>query len=81
MAINEQAYRELLEEVEEAKANAERAAGALEQLMSSLEEDFDCDSLKAAEERLETLRKKRDAATVAFESAMKKYTKKWKNGL
>ena len=48
-------YNELKQKAEKAKANADRAEGALEQLLKELKEKFDCDSLEDAERLLAEL--------------------------
>lgn len=76
-AITEETYRRLKRDVESAKAEAERAKGALSQLMSQLKSEFKCEDLKAAKALLEELEGKRDKAQRRFEEAMKAYETKW----
>ena len=75
--ITEKQYRQLKQEVEDAKSEAERAKGALDQLMSQLKSEFDCDDLRSAKALLEDLQAKRDKAQRAFETEMSTYEKKW----
>lgn len=76
--ITEKEFKQLKQEVEDAKEEASRAKGALDQLMSQLETEFDCKDLKEAKELLAELTEKRDKAAREFERAMKDYEKKWK---
>lgn len=76
--LNEKEYRRLKQEVEDAKSEANKAKGALEQLMSQLKEDFDCDDLKSAKRLLEELKTKRDKAQKDFEKEMQTYEEKWR---
>lgn len=76
--ITEQEYKDLKEEVENAKTAAARAAGALDSLKTRLKEDFDCASLEEAEKKLKELEEKKARTQSAFEKAMKDYEKKWK---
>jgi len=76
--ITEEEYRRLKKEVEEAKAEADRAQGALDQLLTRLKEEFGCKDLKEAKALLTQLRLKRDTAQAAFTSAVEDYEEKWK---
>lgn len=76
--ITEKGYRQLKQQVEEAKSEADKAKGALEQLMSQLKSEFDCEDLKEAKVLLGKLQTKRDRAQEDFEKEMKDYAKKWR---
>jgi predicted nucleic acid-binding Zn-ribbon protein len=78
--ITEEDYRRLKSEVEEAVEQAQRARGALDQLMRQLEEEFGCKTLKQAKLVLEELRDKRDRLQEKFNQAVKEYNEKWKGG-
>jgi len=75
--ITEDTYRRLKREVEDAKTEADRAKGALTQLMKQLKEEFDCDDLKAAKAMLADLEAKRDKAQKKFEHSLEDYEQKW----
>ena len=77
--MNEDQYRRLKSEVETAKAEADRAQGALDQLITRLKEEFDCSNLKEAKRLLDDLEIKRDKAQESFLEAMTNYQKKWQN--
>jgi hypothetical protein len=77
--MNEDQYRKLKLEVEESKSEAERAQGALDQLLARLKEEFDCSNLKEAKRLLDDLESKRDRAQKSFQEAMTNYQKKWRN--
>lgn len=77
--MNEDQYRRLKREVEQAKAEAERAQGALEQLMKRLKEEFECEDIKSAKKLLAELQEKKEKAERAFDRALKDYELKWKN--
>jgi hypothetical protein len=77
--ITEEQYRRLKSEVETAKQEADRAQGALDQLLTRLKEEFDCDNLKQAKQKLVEIESKRDKAQAFFEKAMNDYQKKWKD--
>jgi predicted nucleic acid-binding Zn-ribbon protein len=76
--ITEEKYRKLKQEVEETKAEADRAQGALDQLLARLKEEFDCDNLKEAKTKLAELKAKKERAESAFEKEMAEYEEKWK---
>lgn len=77
--ISEKDYLSLKREVEEAKANADRAQGALDELMDRLKQEFDCDSLKDAKALLADLQEKEEQAESAYLKAKSTYEKKWKS--
>ena len=76
-SITEHEFLELKREVEDAKAQAERARGALEQSMQNLKEAFGVSSLKEAKQKLAALETEAEAAEAAFTKAFKAYQKKW----
>lgn len=76
--ITKQQYIALEEEVEEMRKKAERAKGALDQLMAQLQQDFNCSTVKEAKVLLAKLQKKREETEREFEAAMKDYEKRWK---
>lgn len=76
--INEDTYRRLKREVEDAKTAADRAKGALSQLVNQLKTEFKCESIKEAKVQLDDLVSKRDKAQKRFDDALKEYEKKWK---
>lgn len=78
MPITEREFKTLKQEVEDAKGEAERAKGALDQLMSQLKSEFECEDLKQAKTLLDTLTVKKEKAEREFEREMAAYQKKWK---
>lgn len=77
--MNEEEYRKLKREVDDAKAEAERAKGARDMLMKRLASEYDCESLKEARKKLEELTAEKDEAEAAYNKAVKDYEKKWKS--
>lgn len=61
-------YERLKKKADKLKAEADRAAGALDQTMKRLKEDFDCDDLEEAEKLL----KKKEAAVEKAEQLYEK---------
>lgn len=81
MGIDLERYEELKSEVETAQASVSKAEGALESHMSSLKEDFDCDSLDEAEELLEKFRKEAKTAETDYKEKLAEFEDKWKEYL
>lgn len=77
-SITEDSYRRLKREVDEAKTEADRAKGALTQLMKQLKEEFECEDVKEAKTLLAELEEKRDKAQKRFERSLDDYEKKWR---
>jgi hypothetical protein len=78
--ISEDEFKELRRDVENARAEAERAKGAVEQLTKRLKDEFDCSNLKEAKALLETLQEDTVKAEREFTKALTEYRKKWKDG-
>jgi len=78
--ITDKEYRELKREVEQAQGAAQRARGALDQTIQTLKEDFGCENLGDAKEKLKQLERKRDKAEKAFVESMVTYKEDWKDG-
>jgi len=76
--MNESKFREFKEKVEEAQASAQRAQGALDQLMKRLKQEFDCDTEEQAISLLEQLRYGCNKAEKKFVKALQEYERKWK---
>lgn len=71
-------YRRLKKDIESAKAEHQRAQGALDQLKAQLKREFDCDTIKEAKVKLAELETASEDAKKKFEKAMKDYERKWK---
>lgn len=66
---------------EESRREAERAAGALEQVLVRLKREFGCSSLKVAEVKEEELAKEEVEAEKAFVNALTHFKKRFEAGL
>lgn len=71
-------YLKLKKQVDEAKAEKERAVGALQNQMARLKAEFDCDTLDDALELLGQLDDDRQKAERAFEKELKAFEAEWK---
>jgi hypothetical protein len=76
--LTEEKYRRLKQEVEDTKAEADRAQGALDQLLSRLKDEFGCRNLKEAKAKLAELEEKKKKAESVFEKISKDYEERWK---
>jgi len=75
--ITERQYKELKEDVETASAAAERAKGALDATVATLETEYGIGSIKQAKDKLAALKLQAAVAKSNFEKAFKAYDKKW----
>jgi hypothetical protein len=75
--INLRKYEQLKSQVDQARQEADRAGGALAQIMTRLEEDFGCDSLKKAERLEAELKGKAKKAEEEFNVALAEFEEKW----
>jgi len=80
MPDNLQRFLNLKNDVEMAQQKADKATGALEQLLTKLKEDFDCDSLREAKTLLKKLKHEEKSSGKKFEAAMQKFEDEWGNG-
>ncbi len=72
-------YIELKRKVETAQQKADRAEGALQQVMKQLKSEFGCTTLDAAKKKLLLLTKQESKAKKEFDSAVKEFEEKWED--
>jgi hypothetical protein len=77
-ALNERRFKELKREWEDAKAETERARGALSEMMVRLEKEFGCKTLKEAKTKLEGMQRKLIETEDKYNAALLDYEKRWK---
>jgi len=70
-------YMELKKRVEQAQQEANKAEGALEQVMKQLKKEFGCTTLEQAEKKLSILEKQEQKAKIEFENAIEEFEEKW----
>lgn len=75
--ITEEQYKKLKQDVERAKTESDQARGALNQLMSRLQEEFECEDVEEAKQLLARLEKESEKAYKDFADAMDAYKEKW----
>jgi len=81
MDPNLKRYLDLKKRVEEAQQRADRAEGALQQVMKQLQEDFGCSTLGEAKKKLKILERQKQEARSDFENNMRKFEEKWKDNI
>lgn len=77
MPIDVAEYQQLKSKVDKVRADADRAAGALERSLSQLKKDFDCGSLEAAEKLLKKLEREERVADQEYADAMAEFQTEW----
>lgn len=77
MTIDLEEYQGLKKKVDKAKADADKAQGALERALAELKSEHGCDDLPEAEKLLKTLEKEEAAAEKDYELAMKTFRADW----
>lgn len=70
-------YLEIKERVEKAQKKANKAQGALEQVMKQLKSEFGCSTLPQAKKKLKTLQKETNKAKEVAEAGVNKFAKKY----
>jgi len=75
--ITPQEYEQLKSKVEKLQREANKAEGALQQLMTRLKEEFDCSTIEQAEELQAKLQKQTEKAEQEFEEAYNLFKEEW----
>ena len=75
--MNVEKYQKLKKRVESLKAEADRAEGAKEQLMQKLQDEFDCSTVKEADELLSSLEVKKKKVESKYVKALTAFEDKW----
>ena len=70
-------YIDLKRRVDEAQQKADKAEGALEQVIEQLKEKFGCSTLKEAKKKLTLLRKQEQEMKIKFEKALEEFEEDW----
>ena len=72
-------YTKLKKEVEESQQEADRAEGALAEIMKRLKKEFDCPTLTKAKKKLKQLQKQAEELDIEYNEAVILYKEKWGN--
>ena len=70
-------YIEFKKRVELAQQKADKAEGALRQVMKQLKDKFGYSTLKAAKRKLKLMEKQEQKAKAEFEKAIEEFEEKW----
>ncbi len=76
--LTEKRYQQLRRDVDESRAAADRARGALGQTIQTLKESFDVENLEQAKSKLASLKQEAATTQKKFDRAFEDYQKKWK---
>ncbi len=74
-------YIQLRKDVETAQRRADQAQGALDQLMKTLEKDYECTTLKQAKKKLKSLQTQEEKLRGEFTEAVDEFEEKWNEQL
>ena len=74
-------FMKLTKQVEKAQQTANKAEGALGQVMKELNSEFNCDSIDVAEQKRKQLRKQVEKSKNAFDTGLKKFKRDWSEEL
>jgi len=77
MAVDLKEYVQLKKRVDQAKQKADKAVGALEQIMKQLKKNFGCNSLQEAEKKSKSLQKQAITSKKEFDEALEEFEEKW----
>ncbi len=77
MTIDVAEYQKLKAKVDRTRADADKAAGALDQMKVELKKEFDCDSLEDAVELLKKLELKEKAIVKEYEEELVDFESRW----
>ena len=77
MAIDVAEYQKLKAKVDRARADADKAVGALDQMKIELKKEFDCDSLEDAAELLKKLELEEKAIMKEYEEGLAEFESQW----
>jgi len=81
MPIDLKRYQVLKSKVDDLQRDADRAEGALTQLMERLKTEHDCDTLEQAEKKVAKLKKALAAAEQQYESDLEEFETDWEHVL
>jgi len=74
-------FMKLTKQVEKAQQTADKAEGALGQVMKELSNEFECDTLDKAEQKRKQLKKQTNKSKEAFDAGLEKFKDDWSDEL
>lgn len=70
-------YLSLKKRVETAQQEADKAEGAISEVMKQLEREFDCSTLNESKRKLKHLQKQKESSKKAFDDALEEFEENW----
>lgn len=70
-------YQQLKREAERSRSEAERARGALDQLLARLESEFGCKDLAGAKKKRAELAKRAEKLMASYDAKVVEFDRKW----
>lgn len=77
--MTEEQFKRLKRDVEESKAEAERAQGSLQEIQKTVQREYGVNSLKEAKALLKRLQMKLETEESLFDEKLQEYERKWKS--
>ncbi len=77
MAIDLEKYNKIKKNVERHKTIIARSEGAISQILEKLKDEYDCSSVKEAEEKLEDLSTKQNKLERRFKKLLADFETEW----
>lgn len=77
MTIDVAEYTQLKDKVDRLRTKADKAKGAFDASIKRIKDEFGCDSLEEARERLDELKTKQAEADCQYVEAMDGFKEKW----
>lgn len=75
--IDIEQYNRIKKKADQARADVQRAEGALDQVMKNLKDDFGCSTIEEAEAKLIELEEQEKAAEAAYQTELAAFQEKW----
>ena len=79
--IDEAEYRALKKKAEDAKTERDKAQGQLDAAMATLRDEFGCDTIEEAQEKMKKLEAEATKTEAAYETAKSKFETDWNERL
>ena len=77
MPIDLKRFQELKSNVDRRRTEADRAEGALSQVMARLKGDWECDTVDEADEKLKGMRVERDKVKSKVKAGLDEFESEW----
>lgn len=81
MKASVELYQKLKKKADEAKTDADRAEGSLENQLKKLKEEFGCETVEAAQKMAVELKGQLEEEEASFEEELRRFQEKWGDAL